>query len=92
MLESLPYLDFLALERHAAMVITDSGGIQQETTFPGVPCLTMRENTERPMTISHGHNQLVGRNLDRLRTAAKQILKRGSELEEKEGCVTSACH
>lgn len=71
--EPLPYLEFLALQRGAAMVITDSGGIQEETTFLGVPCLTVRENTERPITISQGTNQLVGRNLARLRAAAAAI-------------------
>jgi UDP-N-acetylglucosamine 2-epimerase (non-hydrolysing) len=60
-LEPLPYLDFLALQKHAAVVITDSGGIQEETTFLGVPCLTVRENTERPVTITMGTNVLVGR-------------------------------
>ncbi len=60
-LEPLPYLDFLALQKHAAVVITDSGGIQEETTFLGVPCLTVRENTERPVTITLGTNVLVGR-------------------------------
>ena len=75
LLAPLPYLEFLALQRHAAMVITDSGGIQEETTFLGVPCLTVRENTERPITISHGTNQLVGRDLQRLRAAALEVLK-----------------
>ena len=70
----LPYLEFLALQRHAAMVITDSGGIQEETTFLGVPCLTVRENTERPITITHGTNQLVGRDLKRLRVAVEEII------------------
>ena len=71
----LPYLEFLALQRHAALVITDSGGIQEETTFLGVPCLTVRENTERPITVDLGTNQLVGRNLQRLREAAKEVLR-----------------
>lgn len=75
LLAPLPYLEFLALQRRAAMVITDSGGIQEETTFLGVPCLTVRENTERPITISHGTNQLVGRDLQRLRAAALAVLK-----------------
>jgi len=75
LLTPLPYLEFLALQRHAAIVITDSGGIQEETTFLGVPCLTVRENTERPITISHGTNQLVGRDLERLRAATLQILE-----------------
>jgi UDP-N-acetylglucosamine 2-epimerase (non-hydrolysing) len=79
LLDPLPYLDFLALQRRAALVITDSGGIQEETTFLGVPCLTVRENTERPVTITMGTNQLVGRDLQKLRAAADQILNRYSE-------------
>lgn len=74
LMEPQPYLEFLALERRAALVITDSGGIQEETTFLGVPCLTVRENTERPVTIECGTNQLVGRDLERLRAAAHEIL------------------
>jgi UDP-N-acetylglucosamine 2-epimerase (non-hydrolysing) len=76
LLEPLPYLEFLALQRHAALIITDSGGIQEEATFLGVPCLTVRANTERPITITHGTNQLVGRDLKRLRTAASEILRK----------------
>ena len=75
LLEPLPYLEFLALQHRASIVITDSGGIQEETTFLGVPCLTVRENTERPITITQGTNQLVGRNLQRLRNAAAEILR-----------------
>jgi len=78
LLDPLPYLEFLALQSHAAMVITDSGGIQEETTFLGVPCLTVRENTERPITVTHGTNQLVGRNLQKLSEAAMQICNRDS--------------
>ena len=55
----LPYIKFMALVSNAAAVITDSGGIQEETTYLGIPCLTLRENTERPITISEGTNQLV---------------------------------
>lgn len=84
LLEPLPYLEFLALQRHAAMVITDSGGIQEETTFLGVPCFTLRENTERPITISQGTNQLVGRDLNRLRTSAAAVMQRISEGNEDE--------
>lgn len=58
-LEPLGYLDFLHLLEHAGVVLTDSGGIQEETTFLGVPCLTLRENTERPSTIEAGTNELV---------------------------------
>ena len=57
--EPLSYLEFLALESHANLVITDSGGIQEETTFLNIPCLTIRENTERPITILKGTNSLV---------------------------------
>ena len=57
--EPLGYLDFLSLVSKAALVVTDSGGIQEETTILGVPCLTIRPNTERPITISHGTNRLV---------------------------------
>jgi UDP-N-acetylglucosamine 2-epimerase (non-hydrolysing) len=77
LLEPLPYLQFLALQRHAALVITDSGGIQEETTFLGVPCLTVRENTERPITLTQGTNQLVGRDLQKLRSAAARVLACG---------------
>ena len=58
--EPLGYLDFLALERDAAAVLTDSGGVQEETTYLGVPCFTLRENTERPVTIRAGTNRLLG--------------------------------
>jgi UDP-N-acetylglucosamine 2-epimerase (non-hydrolysing) len=57
--DPLPYTAFIGLVRGAAAVITDSGGVQEETTVLGVPCLTMRPNTERPVTITHGTNQLV---------------------------------
>lgn len=57
--DPLGYKEFISLEKNAFLVITDSGGIQEETTFLGVPCLTIRPNTERPITISHGTNKLV---------------------------------
>ena len=66
-LEPLGYLEFLALQKNARVVITDSGGIQEETTFLGTPCLTLRENTERPITVTVGTNVLIGRNWDLLR-------------------------
>jgi UDP-N-acetylglucosamine 2-epimerase (non-hydrolysing) len=62
MIEPLGYLDCIALMDHAAVVLTDSGGIQEETTVLGVPCLTLRETTERPMTVTHGTNTVVGTN------------------------------
>ena len=67
-LEPLGYLDFLALMQSATIVLTDSGGIQEETTALQVPCLTLRENTERPITVEMGSNTLVGR--DRAKTLA----------------------
>jgi UDP-N-acetylglucosamine 2-epimerase (non-hydrolysing) len=60
LIDPLGYVDFISLVRGASAVITDSGGIQEETTILGVPCLTLRPNTERPITISHGTNRLVG--------------------------------
>ncbi|MEW6161527.1 MAG: UDP-N-acetylglucosamine 2-epimerase (non-hydrolyzing), partial [Verrucomicrobiota bacterium] len=64
--EPLGYLEFLALQRDALALITDSGGVQEETTYLGVPCFTLRENTERPVTITEGTNVLIGRDMDRL--------------------------
>lgn len=68
------YLDFLCLLDRARLVLTDSGGIQEETTALGVPCLTLRENTERPITVSEGTNQLVGQDSTKIVAAARQIL------------------
>jgi len=68
------YLEFLALQRHATLVITDSGGIQEETTYLGIPCLTVRENTERPITVSVGTNQLVGQDMTCLLSAVESVL------------------
>jgi UDP-N-acetylglucosamine 2-epimerase (non-hydrolysing) len=70
----LGYLDFLRLMSEARMVLTDSGGIQEETTILGVPCLTLRENTERPVTIERGTNHLVGTEPARILEVANQIL------------------
>ncbi len=68
------YLDFIGLVEGAAMVMTDSGGIQEETTYLGVPCLTYRDNTERPVTVQQGTNQLVGTNPENLEAAARKLL------------------
>jgi UDP-N-acetylglucosamine 2-epimerase (non-hydrolysing) len=62
--EPIGYLEFLNLMEHAQLVLTDSGGIQEETTYLGIPCLTLRENTERPITVEIGTNQLCGLNVD----------------------------
>jgi UDP-N-acetylglucosamine 2-epimerase (non-hydrolysing) len=74
LISPLSYLRFLHLESLATFVITDSGGIQEETTVLGVPCLTVRENTERPITLTEGTNTLVGLNPERLKEEAHQIL------------------
>ena len=58
--EPLGYIDFLALTSHARLILTDSGGLQEESTALGIPCLTLRENTERPVTVTHGTNRVVG--------------------------------
>jgi UDP-N-acetylglucosamine 2-epimerase (non-hydrolysing) len=82
LLEPLSYTEFLALERRAAVVITDSGGIQEETTYLGVPCLTMRANTERPITVTSGTNILIGNDKHKLIFEIENILsgkgKRGT--------------
>jgi UDP-N-acetylglucosamine 2-epimerase (non-hydrolysing) len=72
--EPLGYLDFLQLEDAAAVVMTDSGGVQEETTALGVPCLTVRDNTERPITITDGTNKLVGSNPDVLPAEVDAVL------------------
>ncbi len=76
--EPLGYVDFLSLVRGAAVVVTDSGGIQEEATILGIPCLTVRPNTERPITISHGTNRLV--DPDTAVEAARSILCDGITL------------
>lgn len=74
-LDPLRYLDFLSLIDHARIVLTDSGGIQEETTALGVPCLTLRENTERPATVDQGSNEIVGIDPDRILAAAQSVLR-----------------
>jgi UDP-N-acetylglucosamine 2-epimerase (non-hydrolysing) len=69
----LGYLDFLRLLTDAQMVLTDSGGIQEETTALGVPCLTLRESTERPVTVTEGTNEIVGTNPVAIETAIKKL-------------------
>ena len=74
LVEPLGYLDFLRLMAGAAVVLTDSGGIQEETTILSVPCLTLRDNTERPVTISQGTNRLTGNTTQRIMTAYREVL------------------
>jgi UDP-N-acetylglucosamine 2-epimerase (non-hydrolysing) len=73
--EPLPYIEFLALQRRATVVVTDSGGIQEETTYLKVPCLTLRNNTERPVTLTMGTNVLVGQDGAKLRTELAKVLE-----------------
>src|SRR5207244_7941448 len=76
LLEPLGYLDFTKLLSHARLVLTDSGGIQEETTVLGVPCLTLRNNTERPVTVEQGTNKLVGVDPERIVAAGLEVLQR----------------
>jgi UDP-N-acetylglucosamine 2-epimerase (non-hydrolysing) len=73
-IEPLGYLEFLDMMMHARLVLTDSGGIQEETTILGIPCLTIRENTERPITISEGTNHLVGTDPNRIVKEVRHVL------------------
>jgi UDP-N-acetylglucosamine 2-epimerase (non-hydrolysing) len=75
-IEPLGYLDFLKLTSDARIVLTDSGGIQEETTILGVPCVTLRDNTERPVTITHGTNVLAGTKPEGIREAIGRALAR----------------
>jgi UDP-N-acetylglucosamine 2-epimerase (non-hydrolysing) len=75
LLEPMPYVEFLALQSRAAAVITDSGGIQEETTYLGIPCLTIRTSTERPITVTLGTNILVGTDKQKLRSEFEKILE-----------------
>ncbi|MBX2997192.1 MAG: UDP-N-acetylglucosamine 2-epimerase (non-hydrolyzing) [Caldilineaceae bacterium] len=73
--DPLGYLEFLALQAHATIVLTDSGGVQEETTYLQVPCLTLRENTERPVTVDVGSNTLVGHDMAKLRHEVARTLQ-----------------
>lgn len=81
LMEPLGYLEFIAMVRGSSLVLTDSGGVQEETTILGVPCLTMRPNTERPITITHGTNQLV--RVDQLVAMADAALAQRASDERK---------
>ena len=77
------YLDFLFLMSNAAIVLTDSGGIQEETTVLGIPCLTLCDNTERPITVKEGTNVLVGNNPDKIMNVAVDVLRNGNPGKKK---------
>jgi UDP-N-acetylglucosamine 2-epimerase (non-hydrolysing) len=76
MIDPLGYLDFLCLMKHAALVVTDSGGIQEETTCLGIPCVTVRENTERPVTVESGTNVVAGTTKENIAAAIRRQMQR----------------
>jgi UDP-N-acetylglucosamine 2-epimerase (non-hydrolysing) len=79
LLPSQGYLEMLGLTRDASVVLTDSGGLQEETTALGVPCITLRENTERPITIAEGTNTLTGPQPDKILQCLADILENGGK-------------
>jgi UDP-N-acetylglucosamine 2-epimerase (non-hydrolysing) len=83
LIEPLGYLDFMRLYSGAKLVLTDSGGLQEETTALSIPCLTLRENTERPITIEMGTNILVGTNSEKIKQTAFEVLARETGSEDK---------
>jgi UDP-N-acetylglucosamine 2-epimerase (non-hydrolysing) len=83
LVEPLAYIDFLRLYSGARLVLTDSGGLQEETTVLGIPCLTLRHNTERPITIEMGTNVLVGTEPEKIRNAALDVLGSGQKPDTK---------
>jgi UDP-N-acetylglucosamine 2-epimerase (non-hydrolysing) len=74
--EPLGYIDFLSLTSHARLILTDSGGLQEESTALGIPCLTLRENTERPITVTHGTNEVVGSDTEAIRAGFWRAMNR----------------
>lgn len=89
LIEPLGYLEFLSLTSQARLILTDSGGLQEESTALAVPCLTLRENTERPITVTVGSNQVVGTDPERIKAEARKILngqgKRGAVPDKWDG-------
>jgi UDP-N-acetylglucosamine 2-epimerase (non-hydrolysing) len=79
LLEPVPYIEFVALQRRAMVVITDSGGIQEETTFLQVPCITLRTNTERPITVSLGTNILAGQDPVTIKREVRKVQEGGAK-------------
>ena len=78
-MKPIGYLDFLCLMSNAEIVLTDSGGLQEETTILGIPCLTLRDNTERPITVKEGTNRIVGNDPDRIIQAGLEVLEKGTQ-------------
>jgi UDP-N-acetylglucosamine 2-epimerase (non-hydrolysing) len=76
-MDPIGYLDFMCLVSNAKLVLTDSGGIQEETTVLGIPCLTLRDSTERPVTVTHGTNRVIGSSPDRVVSEARKAIESG---------------
>ena len=83
LLDPIGYIDFMRLQKDASVILTDSGGIQEESTFFGVPCLTVRKNTERPITITHGTNKLIGENYSIIPNEIDQAISVNVEKKQK---------
>ncbi len=84
--EPMSYLEFLNLNMHASLILTDSGGLQEESTVLGIPCITMRHNTERPITCTIGTNTIVGNSGEKILEASKKALKnnqKNNQIPEK---------
>ncbi len=79
LLPPIPYLEMLGLMDSAKLVLTDSGGLQEETTALGVPCVTLRDNTERPITVEQGTNTIVGNNPDKITSCVENVLASGGK-------------
>ena len=79
LIEPVGYFDFISLMSKSKFVLTDSGGLQEETTALGIPCITLRENTERPITVSEGTNTLVGTDKDLIISTSNEILNSGGK-------------
>lgn len=82
-IDALPYMEFLNLWKDASVVLTDSGGVQEETTALGVPCVTLRENTERPITVTEGTNELTGTDSARILAAFRRKIQTGRRADSR---------
>ena len=83
-IDPLGYVDFMCLMKNAKLVLTDSGGVQEETTCLGVPCVTIRNNTERPATVRHGTNLIAGTSVAKIRKAVARQMSRKPKLRVPE--------
>jgi UDP-N-acetylglucosamine 2-epimerase (non-hydrolysing) len=79
----LPFMEFLNLWKDARLLLTDSGGLQEETTALGIPCITLRENTERPVTVTNGTNQLVGSDPEKILATARAVIAGGGNADRR---------